>query len=103
VGARVPAGCCEAQGPARPTKTCRPTSLIPERPARQLSLHARDGPDIPFNLGARRLLIAAYSGGSNSTRTRAWKAELAALALETGLEITACHFPPGTQCRCLSY
>jgi transposase len=45
---------------------------------------------------ARRLLITADSGGSNSTRTRAWKTELAALALETGLEITACHFPPGT-------
>ena len=45
---------------------------------------------------ARRLLITADSGGSNSTRTRAWKLELAALALETGLEITACHFPPGT-------
>jgi hypothetical protein len=27
---------------------------------------------------------------------RAWKAELAALAAETGLEITVCHFPPGT-------
>ena len=46
--------------------------------------------------GARRLLITADSGGSNSSRTRAWKLELAALALETGLEITACHFPPGT-------
>ena len=45
---------------------------------------------------ARRLLITADSGGSNSTRTRAWKHELAALALQTGLEITACHFPPGT-------
>ena len=45
---------------------------------------------------ARRLLITADSGGSNSSRTRAWKHELAALALETGLEITACHFPPGT-------
>ena len=52
---------------------------------------------------ARRLLITADAGGSNSYRTRAWKAELAALALETGLEITVCHFPPGTQCRCLSY
>jgi hypothetical protein len=52
---------------------------------------------------ARRLLITADSGGPDSTRTRAWKTELAALALETGLEITACHFPPGTQCRCLSY
>jgi hypothetical protein len=45
---------------------------------------------------ARRLLITADSGGSNSTRTRAWKTELAAFARETGLEITACHFPPGT-------
>ena len=45
---------------------------------------------------ARRLLITADSGGSNSSRTRAWKHGLAALALETGLEITACHFPPGT-------
>ena len=26
----------------------------------------------------------------------------AGLAAETGLEITCCHFPPGTQCRCLS-
>ena len=45
---------------------------------------------------ARRLLITADSGGSNSAQARAWKAELAALALETGLEITVCHFPPGT-------
>jgi hypothetical protein len=45
---------------------------------------------------ARRLLITAGAGGSNSYRTRAWKAELAALALETGLTVTVCHFPPGT-------
>jgi Rhodopirellula transposase DDE domain len=45
---------------------------------------------------ARRLLITADCGGSNSNRTRAWKTELAALAAETGLEITVCHFPPGT-------
>jgi hypothetical protein len=45
---------------------------------------------------ARRLLVTADAGGSNGYRTRAWKAELAALALETGLEITVCHFPPGT-------
>jgi len=45
---------------------------------------------------ARRLLITADAGGSNSYRTRAWKAELAAFALETGLAITVCHFPPGT-------
>jgi hypothetical protein len=45
---------------------------------------------------ARRLLITADAGGSNGYRTRAWKAELAALAAETGLEVTVCHFPPGT-------
>ncbi len=45
---------------------------------------------------ARRLLITADAGGSNGYRTRAWKAELAALTAETGLEITCCHFPPGT-------
>ena len=46
--------------------------------------------------GARRLLITCDAGGSNDYRTRAWKAELARLAAETGLEITVCHFPPGT-------
>src|SRR6266436_4553030 len=45
---------------------------------------------------ARRLLITADAGGSNGHRTRAWKTGLAALAAETGLEITVCHFPPGT-------
>ena len=45
---------------------------------------------------ARRLLVTADAGGSNGYRTRAWKAELAALAGQAGLEITCCHFPPGT-------
>ncbi len=45
---------------------------------------------------AGRLLITADAGGSNGYRTRAWKAGLAALAAGTGLEITCCHFPPGT-------
>jgi hypothetical protein len=45
---------------------------------------------------ARRLLITADAGGSNGYRTRAWKTGLAALAAETGLEITVCHLPPGT-------
>src|SRR6266436_3179740 len=45
---------------------------------------------------AARLLIIADAGGSNGYRTRAWKAGLAALAAATGLEITVCHFPPGT-------
>jgi biotin operon repressor/transposase len=46
--------------------------------------------------GAGRLLITADAGGSNGYRTRAWKTGLAALAAKTGLEITCCHFPPGT-------
>jgi hypothetical protein len=45
---------------------------------------------------AGRLLITADAGGSNGYRTRAWKAGLAALAAEAGLEIAVCHFPPGT-------
>lgn len=43
-----------------------------------------------------RLLITADGGGSNGSRTRLWKTELAALAAETGLTITVCHLPPGT-------
>jgi hypothetical protein len=43
-----------------------------------------------------RLLVTADGGGSNGYRLRAWKLQLAALAAETGLEITVCHFPPGT-------
>jgi Rhodopirellula transposase DDE domain len=46
--------------------------------------------------GAGRLLIIADAGGSNGYRPRVWKAELARLAAETGLEITVLHFPPGT-------
>ena len=45
---------------------------------------------------AARLLITADAGGSNGYRTRTWKTQLAALARETGLDITVCHFPPGT-------
>jgi hypothetical protein len=45
---------------------------------------------------ATRLLVCADAGGSNGYRVRAWKVELAKLANETGLEITVCHFPPGT-------
>jgi transposase len=45
---------------------------------------------------ARQLLICADAGGSNSYRNRLWKRELSALAAETGLTITVCHFPPGT-------
>jgi len=45
---------------------------------------------------ARRLMITADAGGSNSYRNRPWKRELCRLAQETGLDITVCHYPPGT-------
>ena len=45
---------------------------------------------------ARQLLITADGGGSNGSRVRLWKLELQKLADETGLEISVCHFPPGT-------
>ena len=45
---------------------------------------------------ATRLLVCADAGGSNGYRIRAWKVELSKLARETGLEITVCHYPPGT-------
>jgi len=45
---------------------------------------------------ASRLLITADGGGSNGSRTRLWKTELATLANQTGLQITVCHLPPGT-------
>jgi hypothetical protein len=45
---------------------------------------------------AKRLLITADAGGSNGYRIRLWKLELAKLARQTGIEITVCHFPPGT-------
>jgi len=45
---------------------------------------------------ANRLFITADAGGSNGYRTRLWKVELAKLAKDAGIEITVCHFPPGT-------
>ena len=45
---------------------------------------------------AKRVLITADSGGSNSPRTRLWLWELQRLADRTGLIFEACHYPPGT-------
>ena len=45
---------------------------------------------------ARRLLVTADSGGSNSSRSRLWKLELQKFADETGLIVEVCHYPPGT-------
>jgi len=50
----------------------------------------------PLYHGRRRLLVTADGGGSNSSRVRLWKVELQRLANELGMEISVCHFPPGT-------
>jgi transposase len=46
--------------------------------------------------GADKILITADGGGSNGYRLKLWKAELQKLANSLQLEITVCHFPPGT-------
>jgi hypothetical protein len=45
---------------------------------------------------AKSVLLCADGGGSNSSRTRAWKYHLQRLADDLGLSITVCHYPPGT-------
>lgn len=45
---------------------------------------------------AKKLLITADGGGSNGHRTRLWKVALRELADDIKLNITVCHFPPGT-------
>lgn len=45
---------------------------------------------------AEELLVTADSGGSNSSRSRLWKVSLQELANAIGLQISVCHFPPGT-------
>ncbi len=46
--------------------------------------------------GAKQLYITCDGGGSNGSRVRLWKHELAVFSEETGLEIYVSHFPPGT-------
>jgi hypothetical protein len=45
---------------------------------------------------AKRVLVTADSGGSNSSRCRLWKVELQKWADETGMIVEVCHYPPGT-------
>jgi DDE family transposase len=45
---------------------------------------------------ADRLLVTADAGGSNGYRCRLWKVALQELANTIGLDVTVCHFPPGT-------
>jgi hypothetical protein len=53
-------------------------------------LHQSDYP------GRRRLMIEADGGGSNGSRSRVFKKRLQEFADENRLEITVCHYPPGT-------
>lgn len=50
----------------------------------------------PLYPQATTLLITADSGGSNGSRRRLWKVALQRLADELAMDITVCHFPPGT-------
>ena len=50
-------------------------------------------PDYPQ---AKRLMIEADGGGSNAARSRGFKKGLQDLADSSGLEISVCHYPPGT-------
>jgi hypothetical protein len=45
---------------------------------------------------AKKLLVCADGGGSNGSRNRAWKYHLQRLATQAGLDVTVCHYPPGT-------
>ena len=45
---------------------------------------------------AKKIMITADCGGSNNYRSRLWKFELQELSNELGIEISVCHFPPGT-------
>ena len=50
----------------------------------------------PYRLQTERLLITADGGGSNSSRAKLWKFELQKLATELQIDISVCHYPPGT-------
>lgn len=45
---------------------------------------------------AKKLLITADNGGSNASTTRLWRFCLQRFADQSGLDITVCHYPPGT-------
>ena len=46
--------------------------------------------------GAKKLLITADCGGSNSYRNRLWKRELQKFSTEEDIAISVSHLPPGT-------
>jgi Rhodopirellula transposase DDE domain len=81
-----------------PTPGGSPGAPTPRPECSRSSRSAAGGPTIGglASPGAKRLLITAEGGGSNGSRLRWWKTQLAQLGAETGLQITVCHLPPGT-------
>jgi len=51
---------------------------------------------LPSYPNATKILITCDGGGSNGSRNRLWKKELQELSTELNLEISVCHYPPGT-------
>ena len=45
---------------------------------------------------SKQILITADGGGSNGSRVKLWKTEMQKFCNESDLEVTVCHFPPGT-------
>ncbi len=45
---------------------------------------------------ATDVLVTADGGGSNAPRSRLWRVQLQRFADTTGLNVSVCHFPPGT-------
>ena len=45
---------------------------------------------------ATELLVTADGGGSNAPRSRLWRVQLQRFSDATGLNVSVCHFPPGT-------
>jgi hypothetical protein len=41
-------------------------------------------------------LVCADGGGSNGSNTRGWKYHLYELSQELGIQVSVCHYPPGT-------
>jgi hypothetical protein len=53
---------------------------------------------------AKEIMITADCGGSNSYRTRLWKKKLQEFCNEHGIDVTVCHYPPGTsKCHKIGY
>jgi transposase len=45
---------------------------------------------------SKQILLCADGGGSNSSRSRTWRARLQDFVDETNVTVTVCHYPPGT-------